>query len=50
MEVLDAIQSRKSIRAFTDQDVSQETIQKILKASQRSPSGTNTMSMSVAEM
>lgn len=42
MEVLDAIQSRKSIRAFTDQDVSQEMIQKILEASQRSPSGTNT--------
>ena len=42
MDVLDAIKSRKSIRAFTDQPVSRETIEQILDVSQRAPSGTNT--------
>lgn len=42
MDVLEAIASRKSIRAFTYQSVSKETIDKLLKISQRSPSGTNT--------
>jgi nitroreductase len=42
MEVLDAIQSRKSIRAFKPDPVPKETIDKILEISQRSPSGTNT--------
>jgi len=42
MDVLEAIKTRKSIRAFTDQEVSQETIEKLLEISQRSPSGTNT--------
>ena len=42
MEVLEAITSRKSIRAFTNQLVPRETIQKILEISQRAPSGTNT--------
>ena len=42
MQVLDAIKTRKSIRAFTDQAVSKETVEEILTISQRSPSGTNT--------
>tara|TARA_R110002167_G_scaffold24538_1_gene86072 strand:- start:88 stop:768 length:681 start_codon:yes stop_codon:yes gene_type:complete len=42
MDVLDAISSRKSIRAFTDQPVPRATIQEILEISQRAPSGTNT--------
>ena len=42
MDVLEAIKSRKSIRAFTDQSVPRKTIQKILEISQRAPSGTNT--------
>lgn len=42
MDVIEAIQSRKSIRAFTDQAVPKETVEKILQVSQRSPSGTNT--------
>ena len=42
MDVLEAIKSRKSIRAFTSQPVPRDTIQKILEISQRAPSGTNT--------
>ena len=42
MHVFEAIETRKSIRAFTDQPVSQQDIHKILEVSQRSPSGTNT--------
>jgi nitroreductase len=42
MKIEEAIRSRKSVRAFTDQPVEQETIQRILELSQRSPSGTNT--------
>ncbi len=42
MDVLEAITSRKSIRAFTDQPVPREALEKILEISQRSPSGTNT--------
>lgn len=42
MDVLEAIEARKSIRAFTDQAVDKDTITKILQISQRSPSGTNT--------
>jgi nitroreductase len=42
MDVLEAIKTRKSIRAFTDQEVSKETIEKLLEISQRSPCGTNT--------
>ncbi len=42
MHVLEAIDSRKSIRAFTDQEVTQDTVQELLQAAQRSPSGTNT--------
>ncbi|WP_199899374.1 nitroreductase [Sneathiella glossodoripedis] len=42
MNIEDAIKSRKSVRAFTDQPVDQETIHKILELAQRAPSGTNT--------
>ncbi len=42
MDVFEAIKSRKSIRAFTDQAVEKETIEQILEVSQRAPSGTNT--------
>ena len=42
MDVLEAIESRKSIRAFTDQPVEKELLDKLLQISQRSPSGTNT--------
>lgn len=42
MNIDEAILSRKSVRAFTDQTVPQETIRRVLEISQRSPSGTNT--------
>ncbi len=42
MDVLDAIQSRKSIRAFKPDPVPREIVHKLLDISQRSPSGTNT--------
>lgn len=42
MDVLEAIRTRKSIRAFTDEPVPEETVREILEISQRSPSGTNT--------
>ena len=42
MDVFEAIESRRSMRAFTDQPVSRADIDKILEVSQRSPSGTNT--------
>jgi nitroreductase len=42
MDVLDAIQARKSIRAFTDQPVPEDALRRMLEISQRAPSGTNT--------
>ena len=42
MDVLEAIRTRKSIRAFTDQPVPLETVREILSIAQRAPSGTNT--------
>lgn len=42
MNIKDAILGRKSIRAFTDQQVPMETLREILQIAQRSPSGTNT--------
>jgi nitroreductase len=42
MNVLHAIQSRHSIRAFKADPVPKETIEKILEIAQRAPSGTNT--------
>lgn len=42
MHVLDAIQSRKSIRAFRPNPVPRDTLDKLLSLAQRAPSGTNT--------
>ena len=42
MDVLEAIRSRKSIRAFKPDPVPRETLEQILAESQRAPSGTNT--------
>ncbi|WP_373086505.1 nitroreductase [Sneathiella sp.] len=42
MDVEEAIRSRRSIRAFTDQPVDRSKIEKVLEISQRAPSGTNT--------
>ncbi len=42
MDVLEAIRTRKSIRAFRPDPVPRETIDNILRAAQRAPSGTNT--------
>ncbi len=42
MDVIEAVQSRKSVRAFRPDPVPRETIEKILEISQRAPSGTNT--------
>lgn len=41
IDVFQSILSRKSIRAFTNQPVFQETIEEILKLAARAPSGTN---------
>ena len=41
MEVSEAINSRQSIRAFTDQEVSDELIQRLLEKSSRAASGGN---------
>ena len=41
MEVSEAINSRQSIRAFTDQEVSDELIQRLLEKSARAASGGN---------
>ena len=42
MDVLEAIESRKSIRAFTDQSVPLDVVKQLIELSQRAPSGTNT--------
>lgn len=42
MDVFEAIKTRRSIRAFTDQPVPRETVEELLQISQRAPSGTNT--------
>jgi nitroreductase len=42
MDIEEAIRSRRSIRAFTNEEVEQEKISRILALAQRSPSGTNT--------
>ncbi|AQX19549.1 nitroreductase [Bartonella sp. WD16.2] len=40
-DIFQSILSRKSIRAFTNQPVEQETVKKILKLAARAPSGAN---------
>lgn len=47
MSTYDAISSRRSIRGFTDAPVSMDVVEKILKASARAPSGTNTQPWNV---
>ncbi len=42
MDVLEAIKTRKSIRAFKSDPVPKETLVELLEISQRAPSGTNT--------
>ncbi len=41
LDILTAIESRSSIRAFTNQAVPRETLEKIINISARAPSGTN---------
>ncbi len=48
MNVSDALLKRKSIRAFTNQEVSQDLIIQILDKARYSPSGTNTQPWEVA--
>ena len=42
MNVTEAVQTRRSVRAFTEQPVERETLARILEKAQRSPSGGNT--------
>ncbi len=42
MDLFEAIETRKSIRAFTDQPVEKALVERLLEISQRAPSGTNT--------
>ena len=42
MDFYECLTSRRSIRAFTDRQVSRETLQKVLEAANRSPSYMNT--------
>jgi len=42
MDVIEGIETRRSIRAFRDSPIPEETMQKILKAAANSPSYTNT--------
>lgn len=42
MKIEEAIRSRRSVRAFTDEAVTKAQIERILDMAQRSPSGTNT--------
>ena len=48
MNVIEALKHRKSVRAFLDKPVSDETIHTLLEAARYSPSGTNTQPWQVA--
>lgn len=48
MKVSEALQARKSTRAFLDKPVSRETLEQILDAARWAPSGTNTQPWQVA--
>jgi nitroreductase len=48
MDVIEGIETRRSIRAFRDTPIPQETLNKILKAAANSPSYTNTQPWEVA--
>lgn len=44
METIDAIRSRRSVREFTDKDLSDEDLEKVLDAGRWAPSGLNNQS------
>lgn len=48
MNVKEALQQRKSVRAYLDKEVSREKISAVLKAARHSPSGTNAQPWEVA--
>lgn len=48
MNIIDALETRKSTRAFLDKDVSHEQVTRILKAASHAPSGTNAQPWEVA--
>ena len=48
MDVITALQSRKSVRAFLPKTVERETIHAILDAARHAPSGANTQPWKVA--
>ncbi|MCL4115178.1 UNVERIFIED_CONTAM: hypothetical protein GTU68_035908 [Idotea baltica] len=48
MNVIEALKRRKSVRAFLDKTVSNETIHTLLEAARYAPSGTNTQPWQVA--
>lgn len=48
MNVSDALRERKSTRAFTDEEVSMETVRQILHVARHAPSGVNTQPWQVA--
>lgn len=48
MNITDALQNRKSTRAFLKKDVTQEQVKKILQAARHAPSGTNAQPWEVA--
>jgi nitroreductase len=48
MNVSDALKARKSVRAFTDQDVSNEQVRQLLDVARCAPSGVNTQPWEVA--
>lgn len=48
MNVLEALQQRKSVRAFLDKGVDKETIELLLSAASHAPSGVNTQPWQVA--
>ncbi|MEJ2307815.1 MAG: nitroreductase [Gammaproteobacteria bacterium] len=48
MRVRDALEQRKSVRAFLDRPVARETVMRILDAARHAPSGVNTQPWKVA--
>ena len=48
MDVVEALKVRKSVRAFTEQSVSDDTIHQIIDAARHSPSGVNSQPWQVA--
>ena len=48
MNIIDALEKRKSTRAFLEKEVSREQVTRILKAARHAPSGTNAQPWEVA--